>query len=212
MSKHPAASAAIRGSHSRPATSPTSPIGTLIQNSDGQPYCASSMPPKVMPRAGARAIGTPSTDITRPIRPGPAMRPSSICETGTSTPPASPSARRSAISMSSDGASAHSAESAVNSVRLANQSRVMPMRFASQPLTGIAAARPMRKAVATHWTSSSGRANSTPSAGRAALITVAVNIEAKPPATRMAERPQISKEMGSIVRAIRIPIIDRLQH
>jgi hypothetical protein len=116
----------------------------LIQNSQGQPCQASSALPTVEPIAGASTTTMPIVPIIRPIRPGPAAMPSSICPTGTSRPPHRPSSTRAAISCPAVAERAHATDATVNSARLANHSWVGPTRRAAQAQIGIEAARASR--------------------------------------------------------------------
>jgi hypothetical protein len=76
--------------------------------------------------AGARTTAIPTVFMTRPIRVGPAAWPRMVWPVGTSSPPQTPWATRSAIRTPSPGARAHRPEVTVNPARAHSHRRPAP--------------------------------------------------------------------------------------
>ena len=103
------------GSTRSAATMAMSPIGRLIRKIQCQVVAWMSQPPRIGPPIGPSSIGTPSTDITRPIRSGPAARVIMVRPSGISMPPPSPCKTRKMINGPMSQATLHSTEPATNS-------------------------------------------------------------------------------------------------
>ena len=101
-------------------------------------------PPMTGPRIGPRSIGTPTTDITRPIRRGPAVCASTVMATGMIIPPPTPWSTRKKISMSAEPASPHNADPRPNSVTDTIQIRFDPKRSVIHPASGMTIANESR--------------------------------------------------------------------
>jgi hypothetical protein len=86
----------------------------------------------------------PITDMTRPIRCGPAVCASTLIPTGMIRPPPKPWSTRKPISISADAASPHSAEPTPKEATETSHTRRDPKRSDSQPASGMTIASDSR--------------------------------------------------------------------
>ena len=120
------------------------PIGTLMKKTQRQLTASTSQPPRIGPPIGPSSIGTPSTDITRPIRSGPAVWVRIVIPAGISMPPPNPCSTRKMISVSMFQAAPASIDPARNSTTAIMYSRLVPNRSEAQPVIGMTVASASR--------------------------------------------------------------------
>src|SRR5829696_4397513 len=129
------------------------PSATLAANTARQPKPSTSRPPISGPAANASPIVAPQAPIAR-RRAGPWNASARIAsEAGNTTAAAMPWIRRAAISAPADGASAHSAEAALNRPRPPRNSFRRPKRSARLPAVSRNTASASAYPLSTHWRS-----------------------------------------------------------
>ena len=117
-----------------------SEIGTLTRKIQRQDALSTISPPMTGPRIGPSSIGTPTIDITRPTRAGPAVRVRIVMPAGMIMPPPRPCTTRNRMIDSADQARPASTEPTMNIAIEPMYSRLVPNRSAAQPDSGMTVA------------------------------------------------------------------------
>ena len=122
----------------------TAAIGTLTKKIHCHGALSTISPPITGPSTGPSSIGTPMTDITRPMWRGPAVWASTLIPTGMIRPPPRPWSTRKQINDPSDLASPHSADPTANTATEIIHTRLEPKRWVNHPASGITIASDSR--------------------------------------------------------------------